>query len=167
MYRNLVTFVDYFNSNFRDLLSKKSLNLWHKVSKFSHCAKCSTKQKGCRDLFFLGFTRVQMVGPCGDGLPCLSMDVDQRLLCGFCNLLWRSGGKTYNLGTPDDGSEISPSQRKHMTAYTRYRDSSLYSCWVIYIDRMRVIYKWWTSRTLKSPCNQSQPFLSLPATNGK
>ncbi len=52
MYRNLVTFLDYFNSNFRDLLSKKSLNLWRKVSKFPHCAKCHTKQKGCCDHFF-------------------------------------------------------------------------------------------------------------------
>jgi hypothetical protein len=57
------------------------------------------------------FTRVQMVGPCGDGLRCLSMDVDQRLLGGFRNL-WLSGGKTYNLGTPDDRWEISPSQKE-------------------------------------------------------
>ncbi len=111
-------------------------------------------------------TRVQMVGPCGDGLPCLSMDVDQRLLGGFRNLLWLSGRKTYNLGTPDGRSEISPSQRKCMTVYTRCLDCSLYSCWVIYrIDRMRVIYTWWTSRSVKSPFNQSQPFLNLPASN--
>jgi hypothetical protein len=79
------------------------------------------------------------------------------------------GGKTCNLGTPDDRSEISPSQRKCVTVYTRCLDCSLYSRWVIYIDidRMRVIYTWWTSRTLKSPFNQTQPFLNFPATTGK
>jgi hypothetical protein len=62
MYRNLVTFVDYFNSIFRDLLLKKSLNLWHKVSKYSRCAKCHTKQKSCCDHFFWFYT-------CGNGRP--------------------------------------------------------------------------------------------------
>jgi len=99
MYRNLVTFLDYLNPIFGDLLSKKSLNLWHKVSNF-FC-----------------FTRVQMVGPCGDGLPCLSTDVDQRLLGGFRNLLWLSGGKTHNVGIPEDRSEISPSQRNCVCVY--------------------------------------------------
>jgi hypothetical protein len=64
-----------------------------------------------------------MVGPCGEGLPCLPMGVDQRLLGGFRNLLWLSGGKT-----PDDRSEISPSQKKRMTVYTRCLDCSLNSC---------------------------------------
>jgi hypothetical protein len=58
-----------------------------------------------------------MVGPCGDGLRCLSTDVDPRLLGGFRNLLWLSGGKTHNVGIPEDRSEISPSQRNCVCVY--------------------------------------------------
>jgi hypothetical protein len=166
MYRNLVTFLDYFNSIFRDLLSKNQWFCDIKSQNFRTVRNVIPNRKPAVTIFFC-FTRVQMVGPCGDGLACLSMEVDQRLLGGFRNLLSLSGGKTHNLGTPDDRSEISPSRRKRMTVYTRCLDYSLYSCWVIYIDRMRVVYTWWSSRTVKSPCNQSHPFLSLPATTGK
>ncbi len=138
-----------------------------KSQNFRTVRNVTPNRKAAVTIFFWFYT-------CANGRPMwwrstlsVSMDVDQRLLGGFRNLLSLSGGKTYNLGSPDDRSEISPSQRKCMTVYTRCLDCSLYSCWVVHIDRMRVIYTWWTSRTLKSPCNQSQPFLNLPATTGK
>lgn len=140
-----------------------------KCQNFRTVRNVTPNRKAAVTILF-SFTRVQMVGPCGDGLPCLSVDVDQRFFGGFRNplWLWGGGGETYNLGTPDDRSEFSPSQRKCMTVYTRCLDCAVYSCWVIYIvDRMRVIYRWWTSRTLKSPFNRSQPFLNLRATTGK